>query len=654
MERNQVFDDNSDLPESPAAGADSYATTETRRLPLGIGSVLLTLAIVGIALAVHSEQSNIRRCDRLGSLLTLHTDATTAQTDLTQLAHSALLDPEFEWRDQYNTTRTRLEGIFQRMALLTDDSLPKSLCAAAIAHADLLTLQDSVFVMLRNGSHVSAREILAGDEYLRLGTEHDQAIVAEAALGAEVLELAETMRRLARRRLILLGGLSLLLSTGITFVWRADRRSRRQIISAAEMAVKLAEERADSLWRSREMESIIEAMSDGVHVVDLDGNAIHLNAAAKKVLRRETVSGSVDEWAERYGIFHKDEATRFSPEEIPMARALRGETVSNAHVFIRNQERPDGVHVEVSAAPVYDHKSLQIGALTVFRDITRRMQAQKDRAALEIQLYQAQKLESIGQLAAGIAHEINTPTQYVGDNTRFLSDAFNELEKPLKRWLDAIEQSKAGPLTQEQWDAIRNGMEDADVEYLCEEIPNAIAQSLEGLERVSSIVLAMKSFSHPAKEMTAADLNKAIESTVTVSRNEWKYVAELETAFDPDMPLVDCLVGDINQVVLNIIVNAAHAIAACHGDGEKGRILVATRAIDDVAEIVISDDGGGIPESIRDRIFDPFFTTKPVGKGTGQGLSLAHNVVTQKHDGTITVDSVEGIGTTFTIRIPID
>jgi signal transduction histidine kinase len=190
---------------------------------------------------------------------------------------------------------------------------------------------------------------------------------------------------------------------------------------------------------------------------------------------------------------------------------------------------------------------------------------------------------------------------------------------------------------------------------LKEEIPRALNQSLEGVDRVAKIVRAMKEFSHPAREKTATDLNRAIQSTITVASNEWKYVAEVDMDLDTNLPAVHCSPAEFNQVVLNMVVNAAHAIADVVGDGSKGKgkIRVKTRPDGDWAIVEISDSGCGMPAHIQQRIFDPFFTTKEVGKGTGQGLAIAHNVVVDKHGGTIKVVSSPGAGTTFIIRLPI-
>ncbi len=279
-----------------------------------------------------------------------------------------------------------------------------------------------------------------------------------------------------------------------------------------------------------------------------------------------------------------------------------------------------------------------------------------DRLLLEQEVVQAHKLESIGHLAAGIAHEINTPIQFVGDNVRFLSDSFRDLTTLLERHQALLLSAKSLICVPNLIEACEAEARRVDLDYLTEEIPKAIAQSHEGIERIATIVRAMKEFAHPGShEKTCVDLNQAIESTVTVSRNEWKYVAELTTDLAPDLPLVPCLLAQFNQVILNMIVNAAHAIAdVVKGTGTKGMITIMTRHVEGYAEIRITDNGTGIRPEIRGKIFDPFFTTKEVGKGTGQGLTCAHSVIVGKHQGTITVESEMGQGTTFVIRLPLD
>jgi len=278
-----------------------------------------------------------------------------------------------------------------------------------------------------------------------------------------------------------------------------------------------------------------------------------------------------------------------------------------------------------------------------------------ERNLLRQQLFQAQKLESVGQLAAGIAHEINTPTQYIGDNVRFLKDAFQDLASLLENYQRLLSAAKDNTLTSTTIQEVEEAVDRADAGYLLDEIPKAITQTLEGIGRVATLVSAMKDFSHPGtKEKIPLDLNHAIDSTITVARNEWKYVATLETDFDPLLPPVACLPGEFNQVILNLIVNAAHAIADVipKNSSQMGKITVQTKSFPEWAEIRIQDTGSGIPKDVQSRIFDPFFTTKEIGKGTGQGLAIARSVVVDKHGGSIQFETEEGKGTTFIIRLP--
>jgi signal transduction histidine kinase len=289
------------------------------------------------------------------------------------------------------------------------------------------------------------------------------------------------------------------------------------------------------------------------------------------------------------------------------------------------------------------------GSVWMLEDITDQKNAEQERLSLEVQLRHAQKLEAIGQLAAGIAHEINTPTQYIGDNTKFLAQAFQAVFTVMAAQADQL-----GPGALPE--ALARITEEADLPFLQEEIPKAIEQSLEGIARVTGIVQAMKDFSHPGGDQPEAmDLNQSIESTATVSRGEWKNVAELALDLDPEMPIVIGFPGEFNQVVLNLIVNAAHAIGerSRQNPDAKGLISISTRRDGDMAEVRIGDTGTGIPEWVQTRMFDLFFTTKAVGKGTGQGLSLVHNIVVKRHGGSIRFETRQGEGTVFLIRIPI-
>ena len=258
------------------------------------------------------------------------------------------------------------------------------------------------------------------------------------------------------------------------------------------------------------------------------------------------------------------------------------------------------------------------------------------RKQLETQLVHAQKMEAVGQLAAGIAHEINSPSQFVNDNVMFLKDAVNDL-------LAAVSGEGEVP-------------DDKEIEFLRENAPGSVDQALQGMERITTIVKSMKNFAYrdAASEKRPQNLNQAIEATAVVATNEWKYHAELKTDLDPNLPFVPCNIGEINQVVLNLIVNAAHAIRDSELKDGKGLILVSTRQYDQYVVITIQDDGGGIPEHVQAKIFEPFFTTKEVGVGTGQGLAIAHNVITKSHGGHIWFETEQGKGTTFFIRLSLE
>lgn len=290
------------------------------------------------------------------------------------------------------------------------------------------------------------------------------------------------------------------------------------------------------------------------------------------------------------------------------------------------------------------------GLLIIRRDVT-------ERRTLEDQIRNSQKMEAIGQLAAGIAHEINTPIQYVGDNTNFVKECWEPISQLLTHAGEMRRQLAAGDGGADIVARYDECAASADLDYIVGEMPRAIEQSIEGIQRVSKIVQAMKEFSHPGmEEKRAIDINRAIETTITVAKNEWKYVAEMTTCFDRSLPPVPCIAGEFNQVILNLLVNAAHAISEATAKSmsqDKGQITISTRRAGNCVEIAVQDSGTGIPEKIRARVFDPFFTTKEVGKGTGQGLNLAHTTIVKRHDGKLWFETEEGKGTTFFVQIPL-
>lgn len=314
--------------------------------------------------------------------------------------------------------------------------------------------------------------------------------------------------------------------------------------------------------------------------------------------------------------------------------------------------------VQLSAAiPIINSKGELNGFRGVNKDISAQIKTENENTKLMAQLYQAHKLESIGTLSAGIAHEINTPTQFIGDNTRFVAGSFNDLLKLIERYSQLLKKytdtQKASELEKE----VNSVNEKYDLQYLKTEVPDALKQTIEGIEQVSGIVSAMKDFSHIGSEKKKpTDLNKAINSTIIVCRNEWKYVADVQTNLAPNLPLVNCYSADINQVIMNLIVNATHAIADAIKDHpeQKGKIVITTKATDQNAIISISDTGTGIPEEIQQKIFDPFFTTKQIGKGTGQGLSIAYSTIVEKHKGNLYFETKQNVGTTFFVELPLE
>jgi PAS domain S-box-containing protein len=410
------------------------------------------------------------------------------------------------------------------------------------------------------------------------------------------------------------------------------------------MARKSAEEDRESLGAERLI--ILDSMSEGIYGLDRHANITFMNKSAARILgcNLEQVLGK-----NAHTLFHhtRPDGSAYAESECPVARLMvTGENHRSDQDYFW---RLDGSHfaVDYSARPVFKNNSIN-GAVISFTDIS-------DKRQMEVELRHGQKLEAVGRLAAGIAHEINTPIQFIGDNTRFLQDSFRDTLEMIAKYEQIYDEAAKGspnPGPIRELDAIRQKIEWS---YLRVEIPKAMEQALDGVNRVATIVRAMKEFSHVDRsaEKTAADLNKALESTLIVARNEVKYVADVQTDFGP-LPPVICHLGDLNQVFLNLLVNAAHAIAEAAGpNGEKGLITLRTTCDDEFVTVSIQDSGTGIPEAVRGKVFDPFFTTKEVGKGTGQGLALARAVVVDKHGGTLTFETQMGKGTTFFVRLPI-
>jgi PAS domain S-box-containing protein len=391
---------------------------------------------------------------------------------------------------------------------------------------------------------------------------------------------------------------------------------------------------------SAQLAAIVECADASIISTSLDGEVLTWNRGAERLhgyTADEMLGRSVSVLVPADGV---------EEWEAIQEKLRRGESVNHAEMT-RLTKSGDRIEVLLTISPIWDRNGAVQGTAGVGFEITQVKQ-------LERQLAQTQKLESIGQLAAGIAHEINTPIQYIGDNAKFLEDAFRDMVK----FATARGESKDSPGSEvsELGDFKQETLDEGVFEYLRDEVPKAIEQLLEGVDHVARIVRAMKEFSHPGQvEKAAVDINHAIESTILVSKNEWKYVADVTTDLDRELPPVACLAGEFNQVILNLIVNAAHAIADANQEtGGRGAIHISTRKAGPCVEIRVKDTGCGIPKAIQSKVFDPFFTTKPVGKGTGQGLAIAHSVIVQKHNGSIQLESEPGSGTTFVIRLPLE
>lgn len=399
----------------------------------------------------------------------------------------------------------------------------------------------------------------------------------------------------------------------------------------------LVEERTRVSTKARhESDSLIAAIDSVLVEVGQDGTVNRWNEKAVDVLglKREDAVGK--RFLDLPLVWHCPEGL----EQLVTTRTYRLELAVNDASGTKR-------FVGFSSYPIHND-SVQSGMLLLGADLT-------EHRMLESQLQQAQKLESVGQLAAGVAHEINTPMQYVGDNLDFLENKVSGLGQMivvLQKLLDCDLDDAELPKFLNQLESLSSKLK---TKRLVADVLDAIADSRDGVQHVSRIVRAMKEFAHPGQEeKIQVDVNHALESTIAVATNEWKYVAEIETEFDPSSPTVVALPVELNQVFLNILVNAAHAIGDATEQGAlgKGCITVSTQALADSVEVSISDTGTGIPDDVKERIFDPFYTTKEVGKGTGQGLSIAHAVVVTKHEGRLWCESTPGSGTTFYIRIP--
>ncbi len=394
---------------------------------------------------------------------------------------------------------------------------------------------------------------------------------------------------------------------------------------------------------ARQLDAIFNSVADGLITVNTEGEIVAFNKSAcsifgydRQVIRSKKIGDFLQpNTAIQYmqdlqdfingGVSNSVDA---GPQEITGVRSDGSEFP--IELSVTSVQREDG-------HPVF---------VNVIRDIAYR----KD---LERQLVQAQKMEALGSLSSGIAHEINTPTQYVRDNLKFLNDAFQAYDGFYKDIIDV----KAG-LPAPAQESIDKITVNQDIGFFHDEAPQALEQSLEGVGRIIEIVGAIRGFSYPATEdVVYIDLNEALKNTVIVSRNQWKPFTEIHMEFDKSLPPVPCIPGKLTQVILNLIVNATHAIEEKTGDTpdpDNNAITISTSATQKKVTIRVADTGSGIAKENMSKIFNPFFTTKEVGKGTGQGLSISYDIVVKKHGGSLSVESEPGKGTTFTIELPME
>jgi PAS domain S-box-containing protein len=413
-----------------------------------------------------------------------------------------------------------------------------------------------------------------------------------------------------------------------------DRRPPDDLSAAVTTLADEAALTLDQLLSRNRLSIVVEHSADALILAGESGLIRFVNPVAGRMLGRP--SGEL-KGCDLWTLVHDNDVTALREAASSFVRP------APVPCRIRGSEDAAWTDVEAQIEYVSEHDGSRSIVFTA-RDVS-------ERHRLELELRHAQKLESVGRLAAGIAHEINTPIQFVGDNVRFLDTAFTDLERLLAAYRELVSTARANGDIEAPVRKLDEVATEIDIDFVMEEVPVAVAQTLEGISRVAHIVRAMKAFGHPGtEEKGRADLNEAIKNTVVVANNEIKYTADVETDLG-DLPLVHCHLGDINQVVLNLVVNAAHAIGAA--DRGRGTIRISTRLDGEQAVIEVADTGTGVPPEIADKLFDPFFTTKEVGTGTGQGLALVRTLVADRHGGSIDFTSTVGAGTVFTVRLPV-
>jgi two-component system NtrC family sensor kinase len=364
--------------------------------------------------------------------------------------------------------------------------------------------------------------------------------------------------------------------------------------------------------------NIFENIVEGIFQSTIDGKFVTANLAMAKILGYESPQELI------YNVTNIGQQIYLRPED---RESVIAELREKGEINQRELQfkRKDGTIfyglLSLKLAHLSPHQDPILEGILL--DIT-------ERKILEYQIMHNQKLESLGELAAGIAHEINTPIQYIGDNLWYVRQAWHAIAT----WIASLPQPP-----------------EAISSYL-HEMPAVLTSLQDGLQRISTIVHSMRGFSYPGECHQPTDLNALVEQAMVLTRHEWKHVAQVTTDLDPQLPPIRCAQQEILQVLINLIINAAQAMEEQSSTPEYGRIHISTQSTSQGVKICIRDNGPGMPPEVLVRIFDPFFTTKAPGKGTGQGLFIAYRIITRNHNGTIHCSSSPGQGAYFTIQLP--
>jgi PAS domain S-box-containing protein len=394
-------------------------------------------------------------------------------------------------------------------------------------------------------------------------------------------------------------------------------------------------------------EMMLRWVNGAVITVDREGKVLHANEVALSTLGWQSDEFTGCQVHET--IHHsQDDGSEYPWDFCPVFAAIEDGSSHHVDGDVFWKKNGSSFSADYIVCPTRNDQNEITGAILTFRNLT-------EQRIQESKRIHRMKLMAIGELSAGIAHEINTPVQFIGSNISFMGESFQDLLKVLKAYRKLGEVVQKEPYCHALLQEIAEIEESADIDYLEEEIPKAFEQTLHGVKQVTDLVQGLKGFAHSGTEgeKVASDINNIINNALLVSRNVYKYVADLETNLG-DIPPVKVYPGDIGQVVINLVINASHSIEEKKGKSTSlGKITINSLLEGNDIVIQVSDTGKGIPEGVRDRIFDPFFTTKEVGRGSGQGLAISHTIINEKHNGEISFNSVIGEGTTFTVRIPI-